>query len=770
MNQDQQYEEERLLHVNHVIERKLAEIELKISVIKNDSNQLRKEFRDELKINLDSISDKFDTFANMQQQTNALAIKEQTRLHVEKQHKILSRLQKSPYFARVDFKEDGIDLINNIYIGTATLRENDNHDDSFLIFDWRAPISSLYYDHVPGPAQYEVGDEKVTGEMLLKRQFILKNALIEAMFDTNLAIVDEMLKEILGKQASTQMKNIVATIQKDQNQMIRNTKSNILIIQGAAGSGKTSVALQRVAFLLYQSQNKLTSENMLLFSPNPIFSSYVSTVLPELGEDSIQQLTFQEYVEKRIGNRLKLESPFEQMEFILSEKDHPTYPIRKESIQLKAGLSFKKVIDSYIETLSEKGMIFINIPFNNEVLIRAEEIRDYFYSLNQEISIANRINETVSWLLKILSKKEVDEREKDWVIEEIDLLDSDSFYQNYMELEMEKENSFDYYKREQDLLITKIIQKKFKPIRNGIKAIRFVNATALYHQLFKSDNNFHEHLNGHSAETWLKIREFTVKKIKTKVLPYEDQAPYLYLMDKLFGNKVNRTIKQLFIDEAQDYSPIQFHMLKQLFPSSRMTILGDFNQAIFPQSYDAKTMLSSELYGEDKIEKTNLNMSYRSTKEIVEFSKGIIKENEQIVAFDRSGPKPTLTIVHNPNDLHAGIGEQVSFLKQKYETIAVICKTGQESRLAFDELNKEFEVQLINQDSKAYQKGIVILPTYLAKGVEFDAVIIYNASSEVYAHDIERNILYTSCTRAMHELHLFSIGESSPFLKKSLRL
>ncbi|MDF2534676.1 MAG: helicase [Bacillales bacterium] len=768
MNQDQRYEEERLRHVNHVIERKLDEIESNVSIIKNDANQLRKEFRDDFKINLDSISDKLDTFASLHQQNNTLAIKEQTRQHIEKQYKVLSRLQKSPYFARIDFKEDGSNLINNIYIGIATLRENEDNLDSFLIYDWRAPISSLYYDHVPGPAQYEFGDEKVAGEMLLKRQFILKNGLIESMFDTNLAIVDEMLKEILGKQASTKMKNIVATIQKDQNQMIRNTKSSVLIIQGAAGSGKTSVALQRVAFLLYQSQNKLTSENMLLFSPNPIFSSYVSTVLPELGVESIQQITFQEYVEKRIGKQIELESPFEQMEFILSEKDHPTYPIRKENIQIKAGLSFKKMIDSYIETLSEKGMIFKSISFNDEILISAEEIKTHFYSFNQEISIANRINETARWLLKNLSKKELEERESDWVIEEIELSESDSYFQNYIELDTDMDDSFDYYKREQDLLITKLIQKRFKPIRNAIKALRFVHATALYHQFFKSDNSFHEHFNGHSIETWLEIRKYTVKKIKTKVLPYEDQAPYLYLMDKLIGNKVNRTIKQLFIDEAQDYSPIQFHVLKQLFPSSKMTILGDFNQAIFAQSYDAKTMLSSELYGEDNIEKTNLNMSYRSTKEIVEFSKGIIKANEQIEAFDRSGPKPTLTIVKDSDDLHTSIAEQISLLEQKYDTISIICKTGQESRFAFDELSKKFEVQLVNQNSKAYRKGIVILPTYLAKGVEFDAVIIYNASSDVYAHDIERNILYTSCTRAMHELHLFSIGESSPYLKNCL--
>ncbi|MDF2557037.1 MAG: helicase [Bacillales bacterium] len=239
MNREQQVEEERLRFVKQTIEKKLIEIEASVRGIRNDENQLRSEFRDDLKINLDNIWDQFETYASLSQQSNTLAIKEQTRLHIEKQHKILSRLRLSPYFARVDFKEGDSDFVENIYIGIATLRENEENLDSFLIYDWRAPISSIYYDHVPGPATYEFGEEKVSGEMLLKRQFVLKNGSIESMFDTSLAIVDELLKEILGKQATIQMKNIVATIQKDQNQIIRNTKSNTLIIQGAAGSGKT---------------------------------------------------------------------------------------------------------------------------------------------------------------------------------------------------------------------------------------------------------------------------------------------------------------------------------------------------------------------------------------------------------------------------------------------------------------------------------------------------------------------------------------------------
>lgn len=767
MNREQRVEEERLRFVKEVIEKKLIEIEASVHGIKNDENELRREFRDDLKINLDNVWDKFETYASIQQQSNTLAIKEQTRQHIEKQYKVLSRLQRSPYFARVDFKEYDDNLTQKIYIGIATLREHEDKLDSFLIYDWRAPISSIYYDHVPGPAQYEFGDEKFSGEMLLKRQFVLKNGTIESMFDTSLAIVDEMLKEILGKQATIQMKNIVATIQKDQNQIIRNTKSNTLIIQGAAGSGKTSVALQRVAFLLYQSQYKLASQNMLLFSPNPIFSSYISTVLPELGEENIKQMTFQEYIEKRIGKQFQLESPFDQMEFILSKKIHPSYQIRKENIRFKANLPFKKTIDSYVEKLSEEGLIFKNITFNGEILISAEEIEKYFYGLNNKNSIQNRVIETARWLLKELRNKEEFEREKDWVLEEIELLDSDTYIHSFKELEEENAftgDTFDDYEREENLLINKIIQERFSPIRNAIKALRFVHVADLYSQLFTEENSSHQNISGLTTHTWKEICKLTIDNIKEKFMPYEDQAPYMYLMDKLIGNKVDKTVKHLFIDEAQDYSPIQFHVLKQLFPSCKMTILGDINQAILAQSHDAPTMISGELYSDDKIEKMTLTKSYRSTKQIVEFSKGIIGVNEQIVAFDRVGPEPTLTIVQDADDLHTRILEQLLVLKEKQDTIAIICKTSKESCIAYEAISKNLEVQLVHQNSKTYRKGIVILPTYLAKGVEFDAVIIYNASSDIYSQGIERNILYTSCTRAMHELHLFSIGEASPFL------
>lgn len=406
----------------------------------------------------------------------------------------------------------------------------DENEETFLIYDWRAPISSIYYDYSPGPAQYETVEGKIQGEMELKRQFITKDGQIKTMFDTGITIGDELLKEVLGNNASTNLKNIVATIQKEQNQ--------IIIVQGVAGSGKTSAALQRVAYLLYHYQNVITAENIILFSPNSLFNRYIATVLPDLGEDNMQQLTFQEYVEKRLGKQFELENPFTQMEYMLTCQEHKMYATRQKGNQYKASIEYKTLIDSYVDILSSEDLIFKNICFRGEMLIRAEQIKRYFYSLDASISIPNRMQLVKEWLLKELGKKEKLERTKDWVIEESDLLDLEEYTKVYSELLKEgrfSENTFDDFEQEQKKIAQKIVKKHFKPIRNAVKKLKFINVAAIYCQLFKQKDNIQKQLKATLPEDWKEICSYTIKKLQRKELTYEDEAPYLYLQDKLEG-------------------------------------------------------------------------------------------------------------------------------------------------------------------------------------------------------------------------------------------
>lgn len=765
-SQERIYEEERLKTVSKVIEEKIQTINKDSGGVKEEVVQLRHTFWDDVKVNFDHAEEAAETLSSIKQQAQLLSERERSQLLMIKQYKTLTRLKENPYFARIDFYDPTEEITTQVYLGVSSLMNQ--NETEFLIYDWRAPISSMYYDYSPGKAQYETADEVIKGEMLLKRQFIIKNSQLKSMFDTGVTIGDELLKEVLGNRADTNMKNIVATIQKEQNQIIRNIKSRYLIVQGAAGSGKTSAALQRVAYLLYRYQGKISADNIMLFSPNALFNSYVASVLPDLGEENMQQLTFQEYTEKRLGHLFNIEHPFEQMEYILTCQDDSHYAARMEGIRYKASIEFKQILDEYIKFLSTEGMIFKNISFNGEVIVPSQQIKDYFYSLDSTISIPNRIQLVKEWLLLKLSRKEKEERSKEWVVEESELLDHDEYTEVYSELRKEgrfSEDTFDDFEREQEKIARKLVQKHFKPLRKAVKRLRFIHMRALYQQLFQLDMVL-KSPKFSLPEQWKEISKYTIENLRKKELLYDDTAPYLYLQDQVEGQRINPNIRHLIIDEAQDYSPLQFYVIKQLFPSSRMTILGDFNQAIYVHTFRAPTLLSSELYEENSTETMLLRKSYRSTRQIIEFTKEILPENKDIVPFDRNGSKPVLIQVEKTDDLHLRIIQQMKQLQSNYETIAVIGKTMKECRDAYEKLNKQLDIQLMDNRTTFYEKGLLILPVYLAKGIEFDAVLIYNASEEQYSREFERKLFYTACTRAMHELYLFSLGEMTPFMKK----
>jgi DNA helicase-2/ATP-dependent DNA helicase PcrA len=558
------------------------------------------------------------------------------------------------------------------------------------------------------------------------------------------------------------MKSIVATIQKEQNQIIRNEKNKVLIVQGVAGSGKTSAALQRVAYLLYHYRKQLTAENMMLFSPNPLFNSYVSTVLPELGEDNMKQTTFQQYAEGRLGNEFEVEDLFVQIEYLLTEKDIATKQHKMQEIRYKSSREFKKQVDAYIKELSTKDIIFKNVKFRGEIVLSARRLLSYFYSLDTGISIPNRMQLVAEWALKLINQLEKLERKKDWVQEEIQFLEKEDYVEAYQHLQKKEgytESSFDDFDREQAYLAKAVVAKKMKFIKQAIKQLKFIDIRRIYIQLFER-----HHLFSH-VEGWEETAKNTVQSVTNMKLSYEDVTPYLYIQDQIEGRKANPVIRYLFIDEAQDYSPFQLAFLKELFPHARMTLLGDLNQAIYAHALNAPTILSSELYEEKEAETLTLTRSYRSTRQIVEFSRDMVANGHLIEPFNRDGAKPTVTAAGSVQELHKAIIHKINELKeQNYKTIAVIAKTAEESREAFEALPASMSARLLTKETSSFEKGMLVLPAYLAKGIEFDAVIIYNASSESYQDEYERNLFYTACTRAMHELHLFSLGEISPFI------
>ncbi|GAA0324175.1 DNA helicase IV [Bacillus carboniphilus] len=755
-------EQNRVDTIKKVIESKKASLEKNTGHIKGDILEIRKNFWNDVTVNLDEPDDVIETYASIKQQNELLSERERSQGQIQKQLKILNRLHDSPYFGRIDFHEDDEAEVDSIYIGIASLMDQNNED--FLIYDWRAPISSLYYDYGLGAATYKTpGYGDITGEIKLKRQYIIRNGLLKGMFDTGVTIGDELLQEVLGNNANTQMKSIVATIQREQNQIIRSEGKKYLVVQGVAGSGKTSAALQRVAYLLYRYRNTLQAEQIMLFSPNTMFNSYVSTVLPELGEENMEQRTLQQYIDHRLGKNYKVEDPYGQMEYILSEDEDTAYQIRKEGIRFKASLAFKDLLDKFVDILSREGMVFKNISFRGEVLISADYIKEKFYSFDQSFSIPNRIHLLFDWLKKEMKKLAKIERNKDWVIEEMQLLDKEDYLEAFKRIQQKQKNrnsSFDDHEQEEKMLAKEIVNRKFKPIMARVKRMEFIDHLAIYKQFF-NETKFMEN----TTMNWENICIQTLESLQKKVIAYEDTTPFLYLMDQIEGRKSNTSIRHIFIDEAQDYSPFQFAYIKQLFPHSQMTILGDYNQAIYSHTQNAPSILTKEMYGEDETEHIVLRRSYRSTRPIVEFTMELMKGGEKIEPFNRDGALPTIQKVESVEDLHIQLLDRLNKMESNgHKTIAIICKTAKESKRLFESIKEQADIRLIQKETLSYDKGILIIPAYLAKGIEFDGVILFNVSNEVYKREDERKLLYTACTRAMHELHLLSLGEKSKLL------
>jgi DNA helicase II / ATP-dependent DNA helicase PcrA len=763
LSKDWKMEQEQVNLVIEEVNYKAQKIKKNFSSVNTDILEIRKTFWNDVTVNLSCEDDVIETAASLKQQAELLSERERTHAHIDKELKTLAKLKDSPYFGRIDILEKGEQKTDYVYLGITSFM--DKNDENFLIYDWRAPISSLYYDFAPGPVQYETPEGTIKGEMKLKRQFIIRASKITGMFDTGVTIGDEMLQEVLGNNASSQMKSIVATIQREQNQIIRNEKSKLLIVQGVAGSGKTSAALQRVAYLLYRYRKTMKSENIMLFSPNPLFNSYVATVLPELGEENMQQSTFQEYLNNSLGREFDVEDPFNQMEFLLSNEHNPNFNTRVDGIHFKSSLLFKERIDQYAANLSTQGLIFKDLIFRKEIIISKNTIHEYFYTLDESISIPTRLQFVKEWLLKELKKKVKHERTKEWVQDELQYLEKEDFMEVFNRLQEKQhytDSSFNDFELEQKLLAEMVVKEKFKPLFAKVKKLKFLDISAIYQQIFKEVK-----VNNSSVPVdWDKISTQTIEMFENRKLSYEDATPFVYLKDVLEGRKTTNAIRHIFIDEAQDYSPFQFAYIQMLFPNSKMTLLGDFNQAIFSGATGTKTVFTDLAVNEDDVELFNLTKTYRSTKPIVEFTCSLIDGGEKIEPFNREGHKPTITLVEKTNQLHEKVVQKIKELqKEGHRTIAIICRTASESKSAFDALQKYVSVHLIEKGTISYEKGILVIPSYLAKGIEFDAVILYDCSQ--YQNERERKLFYTVCTRAMHVLHMFGTNGISPLMRKA---
>ena len=588
----------------------------------------------------------------------------------------LLKLEYSPYFGRIDFKEDNLDT-RKVYIGIANVEK----DLDYIIYDWRSPIASLFYDYSKGKAKYIAPDGEIKGEILLKRQYKIEGKKLLRVFDNNLNIVDDMLQEVLSSSSSDKMKNIVNTIQQEQNEIIRNISNKNLIVQGIAGSGKTSVALHRIAFLLYKIKN-LKSSNVLIFSPNKIFSEYISNVLPELGEENTSETTFSEFASHYIKEFKSVES---FSGFI--EKYYTNKRDDEDLIRFKLSNKMIKVIENYVQEIDKNIKIIDNIETK--------------FSLIEK--------EYLNYLLK-------DRYNKMPIFERMD----------YMAEHLC--NKLGLISKKDKISITKKI-KEVLSIKPDYKK--------LYKDLFISDSfssSFNKSIN---------------LKLNSKVINYDDALCFIYLKGLLNGFPYSNLIKQVVIDEAQDYNEMQYIILTKIFKRASFTLLGDVNQTINPyQKYDSLEVLKNILDGNTKY--VELSKTYRSSKEIIEFTNKIL--NLKHVSAIRK--EESVPVIKRYDDKY--LKNDINYLKNKYKSLAIITKDMLDAIKLYDLLKDDYkDISLVANNTSKFNRDLIIIPSYLSKGLEFDSVISYTSKNNLYTKK-EKYLYYVVLTRCQHELIVYN--------------
>lgn len=664
----------------------IQQLEWALEQADRETKQFSKEFREEQRYLYDQRSgmDEAD-IVSAGQSHRRFAFQGEAGIEARRK---LTKLIESPYFGRIDFNQDAETSRLPIYIGVHSFIPQ--APNTYPIYDWRAPVSSMFYDFELGEAWYQTPGGMVKGNIQLRRQFRIRQGKMEYMIENAVNIQDEVLQKELSMSSDDKMKNIVATIQRDQNAIIRNESSSVLIIQGVAGSGKTSIAIHRIAFLLYRFRDEIKSSDILIISPNKVFADYISNVLPELGEANIPELGMDELAEDLLDHKFPFRN-FLQQVFATGNNTDKKF---LERIQFKSTSEFVSALNRYFVYLENHWLSTGDIRVGRTT-VPAAFVQEKFKAL-QRIPLLNRIPQLT---------KEV---------------------QQYVRTAVER----------------KLTGHEKSQIHESLsRASGKANLLDLY-------RNFYH---------WLKREDLF--RMQGNVLEYADVFPLIYCKIRLEGMQPYQHVKHLVVDEMQDYTPIQYAVLSRLFPGKK-TILGDASQVVNPYSSTATDI--EKVFPQADI--VTLTQSYRSTWEITQFALNI-KPNPDLKAMERHGPEPEVKGFAKPEEE----GEEIRQLVDRYRSsghqmMAILCKTPAQSKAIYSLLTAA-DVYLLTEESTRFRTGVLIATIPLAKGLEFDEVIVPYASSQNYHSESDRSMLYVACTRAMHQLTLTFTKEVSQFVK-----
>jgi len=716
-------------------------------------------YRDEVKeafVNLDYLdsSQSYITIlVNARQLDNSRESMEQVKRAIDK-----------PYFARIDFQADAETCPEKYYIGKLSLFD-ENYDP--LVIDWRTPVASIYYESRLGKTAYQAVEGQITGQLELKRNYTIEDGQLQDFYDMDITTNDEVLQASLRDNADKRLKDIVATIQAEQNQIIRAGLERPLIVQGVAGSGKTTIALHRIAYLIYTYEQTFTPDQFMIITPNSLFLNYISDVLPELGVEQVEQTTFATFCMDLLKIKCKLLGPEEKLQVLLQ---HNGAGKSKEagwvewSAAFKGALEFKALLDRYIEQLEIEMLPDEDVMLEEYRVVSIEVIKKWFLEELSYLPLQQRqkqVKKKISVKLKEMKKE---------IIEKI----SEQY-----EPDLARARRICTEQEEVNHTLVDLLEKRDQKLNSIEKTAR--NLTANYMKKFKKDSALTAYRKLITNPELLKsLSDVSLEAdgvehlcreaksyLKSNYLEPEDLAPLLYLKLKLEGFERKFNLSYGVIDEAQDFSLFQFYVLKEVLNTERFTVLGDLSQAIYGfKGINSWDEVNEKIFNDDANYLT-LEQSYRTTVEIMDCANRVLQKvlGEKLILARpvvRHGKKPETEAYSSAGDLAKALGDRIAALEEEgCASIAIIGKTMAECKRMNELLIKSGlnELPILTGNEESYTAGILIVPAYAAKGLEFDAVLLVTIDEKYHHNELDAKLLYVAMTRSLHQLYHFSLGD-----------
>ena len=624
------------------------------------------------------------------------------------------RMIQNPFFARVDFIEQGSDQVEKIVIGLYSLKDEKGE---LMVHDWRAPVCSLYYDAMPGEASYDSPSGRIAGTLTLKRQYRMENGQLKYYVDTQVSIDDSMLLDILSGATSRHMRQIVATIQAEQNAAIRQQTERVVSVVGGAGSGKTSVAMHRAAFLMYRQRDVLDANKILILSPSTAFSEYVSGVLPELGEQNIRARTLRDVVEALLDK--KVEKPYRQLEVLL----HPDGALRRASVRYKCGPEFLDRLRRFADAFIAFGPTFKNVSAEGKVLIRRDELKRMYLNEFKLLTPAQKLTRMSMTLETRLSSME------------------ENLYKQY-----EQRFEGKYSGRELRMACNMAVAQRMQPVKAQIRAMVALTGADLMALVM--------------ADAPRELRDAYLDNLAAEVTWWEDAVAEAYLTTRLGFAAPDKTVYHLLVDECQDYSETALAMLAAYYPNARVTLLGDPRQRTTPGMEPCDPARWGGCFGMPDAPMFPLSKCYRSSMPIAQLLNRILPDDPPLEPFGRGGAAPVVA------QYSEALLKQTlkDFRAAGHRSIAVVTRTQAQADSLSAKLENVYRLDGGEDDINYEPTDNVVACYHLTKGLEFDAVIVVWPDAELT--DGERRRLYTAASRALHDLALL-VGGS---VKKQLGL